>query len=135
MLNITSLNNLSAYRNGFMERWIISLIDSVVNPFLTIRRYTMRFRLLRQTKSSDKRLVLVWCITYYDSTVLKIVSHLHFVHDTNDIGKTENQPQNIFRNVMKLILLSNICTQVISCSKYVVCDILDKSGFWQDFQL
>ena len=37
MLNITSLNNLSAYINRFMERWIISLIDSVVNPFSTIR--------------------------------------------------------------------------------------------------
>ena len=64
MLNITSLNNLSPYINGFMERWIISLIDSVVNPFSTIRTGTVRFRLLRRTKSSEKRLVLAWRITY-----------------------------------------------------------------------
>ena len=41
VLSITSLNNVSAHINGFMERWIILLIDSIVNPFLTILRYTM----------------------------------------------------------------------------------------------
>ena len=64
MLNITSLNNLSAYINGFMERWIISLIDSVVNPFSTIRRYTMRFNLGSCAELNlATTLVLAWRIT------------------------------------------------------------------------
>ena len=69
MLNITSLNNLSAYINGFMESWIISLFDSVVNRFSTIRTGTMHFRLLRRTKFSEKRLVLAWRITYVEMNV------------------------------------------------------------------
>ena len=59
-----------------MESWIISLFDSVVNRFSTIRTGTMHFRLQRRTKFSEKRLVLAWRITIIIYSV-KITLYLY----------------------------------------------------------
>ena len=63
-----------------MESWIISLFDSVVNRFSTIRTGTMHFRLLRRTKFSEKRLVLAWRITYVFITLSLCCVYTHTVY-------------------------------------------------------